>query len=166
MTNLRLLIMVLATVVASIPSPVLTQEGSTNNAAVLKQYFEPKSVTRLEWELMEFNILWQGSFTRDASYLTSFPVYFNWKAMRFQTILLVSENREHSDPEPFFRLPRPRRESILQGAVNQLKDLLGSQFPELNSNPKLLYVEFKFRDSGGGSSIVAKYENGSLRFSE
>jgi hypothetical protein len=158
--------MVLVAATASTPSPALTQESPVNNAAALKQYFEPKSVTRLEWDLMDFNIWWKGSFVSSDNYITSFPVTFDPKALRFRTIFSVHEKRYYNDPEPFFQLPRPRREAVLQTGIEQLKELLGQSFPELKSNPRLLYVEFKFRSPSGGTSAVAKYENGTLRLSE
>jgi hypothetical protein len=160
------LAVVLAAAVVSAPPQAAPQESPTINAAVLKKYFEPKSLTRLEWELMEFNTFWQGSFEGSSDYITSNPVLFDFKAMRFVTTFRVSEKRDSSDPEPFFRLPRPRREALLQRGINYLKDLLAQKFPEVNANPSLLSVQFKFHSSGGGSSTVARYENGTLILSE
>src|SRR5437016_11448213 len=144
MTQLRFLVMVLVAAAASTPSPVLTQESPANNAAVLKHYFTPRPVTRLEWELMDFNVRWQGSFVWSDNYITSFPVTFDPKASRFSTFFGVHEKRYYNDPEPFFQLPRARREAALQSGIEHLKEMLGLYFPELKSNPSLLYVEFKF----------------------
>jgi len=115
---------------------------------------------------MAFNDYWQGAFVGSIDYITSSPLRFDFKAMRFVTAFRVSEKRDSSDPEPFFRLPRPRREAVLQSGINYLTDILSQTFPELKANPSLLYVEFKFHSSGGGSSTVARYEKGTLILSE
>lgn len=91
---------------------------------------------------------------------------FDQKALRFRANFGVQDQRSYNDTELFFRLPRPRREAILQGGVDHLKEMLSYDFPEVKSNPSLLYVEFKFRSGGGGASVVAKYENGTLVLSE
>ena len=85
--------------------------------------------------------------------------------MRFIGRFQLSEKRDATDSEPFFRLPRPRREAILQAGITQLETLLGMYFPEIKKEPKLLYVEFLYY-RGGGSSIVAEYEAGRLSLSE
>lgn len=166
MFTIRFLVMVLAAAIVSASPTAFAQESTAINAAELKKYFEPKSVTELEWQLMSFNIYWQGAFVGSSDYITSNPVHFDFKAMRFVSSFRVSDKRESRDPEPFFRLPRHRREAILQSGVNYLKDLLARFFPELAANPGLLYVEFQFRISGGGSSTVASYEKGTLILSE
>ncbi len=166
MSKIRFLVIVFAAAVINAPPPALTQESPTINAAVLKRYFEPKSVSQLEWELMAFNVTWQGAFVGSSDYITSYPVTFDPKAMRFVTSFRVSEKRDSSDPEPFFRLPRPRREAVLQSGIDYLKKLIGQYFPELIANPNLLYVEFRLRIPGGGSSTVARYEKGTLILSE
>lgn len=47
--------MVFAAVVVSAPPQALPQESPSINAEVLKKYFEPKSLSQLEWELMKAN---------------------------------------------------------------------------------------------------------------
>ena len=166
MNRLRFWAVVLVAVIGGAPSTAFSQTSRDDNAAVLKHYFAPRPVTRLEWELMDFNLRWQGSFVWSDNYITSFPVTFDPKALRFSTFFGVHEKRYYNDPEPFFQLPRARREAVLQSGIELLKEMLGLYFSELKSNPSLLYVEFKFRSSGGGTSSVAKYENGTLRLSE
>ena len=158
--------MILAAAVVSVPVQAVPQESPAVNAAKMRKYFEPRSISELEWQLLEFNVNWQGAFTGSVDYITSFPVGFDYKLMRFVAAFRVSEKRDSRDTEPFSTLPRHRREAVLQDGIAHLKNLLAMHFPELTANPNLLYVEFKFRSSGGGSSIVAKYENGTLLLSE
>jgi hypothetical protein len=136
------------------------------NARVLKPYMATRAISTLEWELLQFNLLWQGSFVGSVGYVTSYPVIFDPKTMRFRATFSVQEKREYNDSEPFFKLPRTKRESVLQGAVDQLVELLGPSFPEIKGNPNLVYAEFWFRTPGSGRSVVAKYENGSLSLAE
>ena len=138
------------------------QTAAEKNARALRPYMQPYQVTKLEWELLQFNLLWSGSYAPPASHLTSYPVIFDYRTNRFRSTFMIVENREYQDIEPWSRLSRLKRESNLQGAVNQLLELLGQSFPELKKNPGLLYVEFKFRQSGGGFVNAAKFENGNL----
>lgn len=142
------------------------QSQRDQNARSLKPYTATRVISTLEWELLQFNILWQGSFVGAVDYLTSYPVVFDPKNMRFRATFTVQEKREYNDPEPFFKLPRARRESVLQGAVDHLVELLGQSFPEIKSNRSLVYAEFWFRPSGGGRSVIAKYESSSLTLVE
>jgi len=59
-----------------------------------------------------------------------------------------------------------KRESILQGAVDHLKELLALTFPEVKTKPELLFIEFKFRQGGGAMVNAAKFENGTLILNE
>lgn len=142
------------------------QSQRDQNARALKPYMATRAISTLEWELLQFNLLWQGSLVGSDHYVTSYPVSFDPKAMRFRATFAVQEKREFNDPEPFFKLPHAKRESILQGAVDQLEGLLGQSFPEIKSNRSLVYAEFWFRSSGSGRSVIAKYENGSLSLAE
>ena len=141
------------------------QSLQSQPSQILKKYLAPRTITELEWELTQFNVYWQGSYAGE-NYLVSFPVHFDARKSRFRALFRVQERRDVRDPQPFFSLPRPRRESILRGAVDDLVDLLAQSFPEIKATPSLVYVEFKFRASGGGSSNVAVYENGRLTLSE
>jgi len=136
------------------------------NTKALKSYLQPYALTRLEWELLQFNLLWSGAYTPPSSYLTSFPVMFDYKSARFRASFGLAETREYQDTEPWSRLSRVKRESILQGAVDQLSSLLGQSFPEIKSRPELIFVEFKFRQPGGGFVNAAKFENGALILSD
>lgn len=136
------------------------------NAQALRKYFVPRPVTHLEWELLHFNLLWQGSYSGDTDYLTSFPVQFDPRTSTFRAIFRVQERRDPRDPQPFFSLTRAQRESILSGAIEQLVGLLGQTFPEVKKVSSLVHVEFKYRSSGGGFTNVAVYENGRLTLSE
>ena len=134
-------------------------------AEILKKYLAPRTITILEWELVQFNLLWQGSYAGE-NYLTSFPVQFDPRSSKFRSIFRVQEKRDAIDPQPFFSLPRPQRESILKGAVDFLLDLLTASFPEVKTTPSLLYVEFRFRSPGGGFSNVAVYDGGRITLLE
>ena len=162
-----LVIVILMAGVTGLPVKLWSQERE-RNAAILKPYLEPETISRLEWQLMNFNISWQGAFTGPASseYITSFPVWFDSRNMRFAARFRVSEKRDYKDPEPFFNLPKSRREAILMEGISALNGLLEQHFPEIKNNAGLLYVDFQFRTRGGGSSILAKYEAGKLSLSE
>lgn len=127
----------------------------------LRQYFAPQQITRLDWELLQFNLLWAGSFSTPVSHLTSYPVFFEPKTYRFRAVLAIAERREYQDPEPWSSLSKLRRESVLRGAVDHLKELLGQSFPEVKSQPNLLLVEFTYRQ-GGSAVEAARFENGML----
>lgn len=142
------------------------QSSREQNARAIKPYLATRPISTLEWELLQFNLLWQGAFVGNVNYVTSFPVVFDPKAMRFRATFSLQDKREHNDPEPFFRLPKPQRESVLQSAIEQFVELLAQSFPEVKNNKGLLYAEFWFRSPGGGRSVVAKYENGVLSYSE
>ncbi|MDR4468838.1 MAG: hypothetical protein MRJ68_11160 [Nitrospira sp.] len=163
---LRILLTVLFGVALLTPLVAQPQQSSITNEVDLKKYFEPKSITRLEWELVTFNIRWQNAFRFDADYIDSHPVVFDAQKLRFHGRFRVAEKRYFNDPYPFFELPRFRREAILEGGVSHLKTILGQHFPELLVNPSLLYVEFQFVSSGGGSSVIARYDGGMLKLSE
>jgi hypothetical protein len=143
-----------------------SQSVRDQHSRLLKPYLTPRTVTNLEWDLLQFNMLWQGSYSDDVSYLTSFPVIFDPKARRFRATFAVQEKRTYDDPSPFLSLPRAQRESIFQGAIDQLVELLGQSFPEVKNHRGLVYVEFWFRAKSGGRSVVAKYENGNLILAE
>ena len=153
---------------AALATSMLThaQSPRDQNARALKPHMAIRAISTLEWELLQFNLLWQGAFVGSDRYVTSYPVMFDPKAMRFRATFRIQEKREYNDPEPFFKLPRAQRESILQGTVDHLTELLEQSFPEIKNNRGLVYAEFQFRSSGGGRSIVAKYENGSLSLAE
>lgn len=136
------------------------------NAHALEPYLGARTISTLEWELLQFNLLWDGAFVGSVNYVTSYPVMFDPKAMTFRATFRIQEKREYNDPEPFFTLARAKRESILQGAIDELIEFLAKYFPEIKSNSKLVYAEFLFRTPGTGRSVVAKYENGSLSLAE
>ena len=165
----RRLILVMAVVASSGSAVQLAAAQSTQadrNARSLRPYMQPYQVTKLEWELLQFNLLWSGSLSNSGTYLTSFPVIFDHRVMRFRSFFRISETREFQDPEPWSRLTRLKRESVLQGGVDQLRELLGQNFPEVKARPELLFIEFKFSQSGGGIVNAAKFENGTLTLAE
>ena len=141
-------------------------QNSAGNARVLKPYLVPQQVTRLDWELLQFNILWSGSYTGQGSYCTSYPVFFDTKAMRFRTFVGVNERRDYQDPEPWSALSRLKRESLLREVVEKLTGLLQQSFPEIKNKPELVFIEFKYRPTGGAFVNVARYENGTLVLAE
>ncbi len=140
---------------------ILAQSVRDQNARLLKSYLSPRPISGLEWELLQFNLLWLESYDGNVDYVTSFPVIFEPKMMRFRATFNVTERRLPAD-RSFFELPKAQRESILQGPVDQLLALLSSSFPEVKKHQGLVYAEFWFRVAGGGRSVVAKYENGAL----
>jgi hypothetical protein len=162
----KLVVIVLVTAgFMGLPVKLLGQERD-QNAALLKPYLEPETISRLEWTLMKFNLSWQGAFVGSADYITSLPVWFDYRNMRFVANFRVSEKRDLRDPEPFFNLPKPRREAIMQKGIAYLEDLLGQWFPEIKKDSNLVYAQFQYWNRGGGSSVVAKYEAGRLSLSE
>ena len=85
---------------------------SEGNAKALRGYMEPYRVTKLEWELLQFNLVWSGSFVPGGStYFTSLPVFFDYRNNRFRTTFSISESREFQDPEKWSSLSRLKRES-------------------------------------------------------
>lgn len=132
--------------------------------AALSPYFATQPVTRLDWELLQFNMLWHDSFDGEINYVTSYPIVFDAKQMRFRALLGVTDRRDSQDPEPFFGLSDIRKRSILQGAIDHLLDLLSNSFPEVRKRPDLLYAEFVWRSgsAGAGPVVVANFENGQL----
>lgn len=142
------------------------QSSKEQNQRSLKKYFQSRVVTELDWELMYFNIHWQGAYTGSVDYLTSTPVSWDVNSARFRAGFRVQDRRDYRDTRPFFSMSKPEREAILRGAIESLTALLSQFFPEVSGNPGLVYVEFKFAASTGGFSNVAVYENGRLVFSE
>ena len=152
---------------AGVANPAYSQvPQAEGNARTLRSYMQPYAVTKLEWELLQTNLLWAGFRTTPSSYLTSYPLLFDHKTMRFRTFFSISERREYPDPEPWSQLPRLKRESILQGAVDDLRNFVSQSFPEVKSRPELLFVEFKYKQTGGAFVNGAKYENGTLSLAE
>jgi hypothetical protein len=143
------------------------QQARDQNTRALKQYLAPRQVTTLEWELLQFNLTWNGSYDGRSNYVGSHPLYFDRESMRFRTVFTVQEKRESNDLEPWFQLPRARRESIMQGAIDVLLLLLMEYFPEVKSRPALVYAEFWLHPNGDrGRSTLAKFENGTLLVTE
>lgn len=148
------------------PTLTLAQSVKAKNTQILKPYLAVRSISELEWELLQFNLHWNGLYKGGGGdYLTSFPAGFDYKAMRFHANIWVQEKRDYTDPDPFFSLPKPKREAILQGAVNQFVELLAQSFPEIKNNRRLIFIDFRFRQADG-EAVVAKYENGLLSMSE
>lgn len=84
---LRFIVTILAALAVGAPVPASTQEGSANDTAVLKEYFKPKSVTELDWQLMDFNIVWHQSFVGPVEHIQSHSMYFD----RVKVLSLNSE---------------------------------------------------------------------------
>jgi len=141
----------------------LAQQTFPDDKIILKKYLTQYPVTKLEWELLQLNISWIGSYSGE-EYLTSFPIYFDYKNNVFKTTFRVLERRDSKDTS-FFSLSRPKRESIMNGAIEYLKEMLSMSFPEIKTHPSLLIVEFKYR-ANEGSSNVAVYKNGKLLINE
>lgn len=150
-----------------LPQAEALSQTASANARTLKSYTAPAQINRLEWELIQFNVLWAGSFsTNQGSYFTSYPVAFDYKTFRFRTIVGISERRDYQDPDPWSNLSKLRRESQLREVVEQLTGLLQQSFPELKARPELLFIEFKYRPGGAAFVTAARYENGTLSLAE
>lgn len=142
-------------------------QTATTNAGTLRSYMAPAEITKLDWELLQFNVLWTGSFSTSAgSYFTSFPVVFDYRAYRFRTFVGISERRDHQDPDPWSSLPRLRKEAQLREVVEHLVHLLQTNFPELKARPELLLIEFRSKPGGAAFVSAARYENGALSIFE
>lgn len=114
-------IIILFLAIANVTS-ALAQSIETKNAMILKPYFGTRSISNLEWELLQFNLNWI-SLTGSDSYLTLSLTGFDYKAMRFRSFIKVREKRDHADPDPFSSLPKPKREAILQSAIDAFVEL-------------------------------------------
>lgn len=142
-------------------------QTASANARALKSYTVPAQISRLEWELIQFNVLWAGSFSpNQGSYFTSYPVAFDYKTFRFRTIVGILERRDYQDPDAWSSLSKLRRESQLREVVEHLTGLLQQSFPELKTRPELLFIEFKYRPGGAAFVTAARYENGTLSLAE
>lgn len=132
-------------------------------SAVLESYSRTeKRVTELDWNLLQFNLLWHDSYG-DGEYVKSSPLFFDYQTMMFKANLRVANKRDYKDPEPFLSLPTSSQRAILQGVVDYLLKLLTQQFPKLDSMQSHVQVTFTYRQPGGGSSTVATYSNGQLK---
>jgi hypothetical protein len=136
-----------------------------DNSKALRPYLTPQKVTRLEWDLMQFNIMWIGSYSTPSSHLTSYPVLFDPKNYQFRTTFSVSEKRDYQDPEPWSSLPKLKKEAVLNGAAIQLRNLISNTFPEIKSQPSLLLINFQYQQKSGLLE-VGRFENGELTVRE
>ena len=120
-----------------------------------------KHVTELEWNLLQFNLIWHDSYG-DGEYVKSSPVFFDYESMTFEARLRVADKRDFSDPEPFFSLQSSRQEAVLQGVADYLVDLLTVHFPKVVNIQKHVEITFVYMQTGGGSSNVGIYRDGRL----
>ena len=159
------LVLLLASTLA-IPLPASAQSVREQNSKALRQYQAPRVITTLEWDLLQFNQMWVGSYPPGDGYLVSFPVFFDYRQMRFHITLPVAEKREYRDPEPWATLPKTQKLSILQGAIDHAIRLLETSFPEVRTRPSTVIVDFKYGLASGGQVSIGKYENGTLSLVE
>ncbi len=141
-------------------------QNTTPSQRPLDKYMQAYPVSKLEWNLLMFNIVWQNSYTGCSDYVNSFPAIADFRNQRIHVSFRVCERRDARDPQPFFSLSRAEKQAVLTAPIDYLKLLLVGYFPEVTSNPKMLYVEFNFQRQGGGSGTVAVFENGLLRLNE
>jgi len=120
-----------------------------------------KRVTELDWNLLQFNLLWHDSYG-DGEYVKSFPLFFDYESMTFKARLRVTDKRDYLDPEPFLSLPVSRQQAILQGVTDYLLDLLSKNFPRVTSIQRYVEITFEYIQTGGGSSTVGTYRDGRL----
>jgi len=161
---IRLLTMAVCTVLC-LASQSFGQSATTATPAALKKYSRPYTPTRLEWNLLQVNFAWIGSFRgpETGSYITSAQIIYRTDRQAFYTAFNVGERRDPSDPERFSSLTVLRQRAVLQEGIDQAIGILKTFFPELERQPELLLVEFWY--SGGvvgGRTLVASYEKGVL----
>ena len=159
----ELVVLAFATTVLVLSSPSAAQSPREQNARSLKPYMAPKAVSELEWELLQFNLLWIRAYSGNADYVTSLPVWFETKTMRFRATFQLQEKRDPTDPEPWSKMSRTERASILQGPIDQLILMLGQSFPEIKTRPALVYAEIWNTNKLGGRFVAATFEDGKLK---
>lgn len=127
----------------------------------LSPYLVPYSLTRLEFELLNFNMLWHDSYDGSAEYANSSPVIYHADRNVFFALVRVQDKRSYDDRQPFLSLSSTRQRIILNGVVESLRDLLALSFPEVEQQDNLLEVEFEMR-SRTGATTIASFRNGLL----
>jgi len=138
----------------------LAQSQSPRNA--LRHYVgTSKTVSELDWNLLQFNLSWHDSYG-SGEYVKSSPVWFDQRTMTFKSVLRVADQRHYSDPEPFFSLPAVRQRAVLQEVADNLVKLLGEYFPKVEGIDRYVVVTFRYYESVGGSSTVGIYDKGRL----
>jgi hypothetical protein len=127
-------------------------------------YDAPADITRGDWELLQVNILWMDAYPTFGDYLKSSPMVFDRGAGLFRADLLVNESRGPGDREPFSKLTQARQRAVLDQAIGHLRRLLGNPFPEVKTASDLVVVQFWSYSDRGEKRLVAKHEDGVLRF--
>lgn len=143
------------------------QSRTTADApTALRKYLVPYQPTRLEWELVQANQFWAGSFAvNSGSYISSTPIVYRSDRKVFYTVFTVHEERDLHDPDPFSQLPTIKKRSALQSGVDQLVAILKTSFPEIERQPELLVVEFMYA-ANGGRTAIARFERGALTLTQ
>jgi hypothetical protein len=132
------------------------------DAGALQSYAKTeKRVTELDWNLLQFNLLWHDAYG-DGEYVKSSPISFDFESMTFEALLRVADKRDSRDPEPFFSLPPSRQKAELQGVADYLVRLLALHFPKVVNIQKHVEITFVYMQTGGGSSNVGTYRDGRL----
>ena len=156
----RLLLVVL------LPSMVLSSSStraSDSSDYLNNTYFQPNNVTKLEGNLLQFNLAWHDSYDPSRSYLGSHATFFNYKNRRFHCVMRVQDTRCCRDFEPFCKLPKWKQHAILQESVNHFFSLFLHYFPEMKKHKEGVFIEFIFWPTG---TAIANYENEKLTFLE
>jgi len=156
--NKTLTIAVVISVLCGIAVTAQTQSTPSG----LKAYSSTeKRVTELDWNLLQFNLLWNDSYG-DGEFVKSSPVFFDFESMTFKARLRVADKRDYRDPEPFLSLPASRQQAVLQGVADYLVDMLAKHFPKVVNIQKHVEITFVYLQTGGGSSTVGTYRDGRL----
>jgi hypothetical protein len=159
--GLRFLI-VLAIGTLALSPRASTAQTPALNRQVLERYLTQQTISRLDWQLMQFNMSWHDAYPGPGEYLRSFPAWFDSAAMQFKAQFRVKDQRSFDDQEGFFSLPRWRQEAILQNGANDFVELLARFFPEVNTNSALVALDFVATPTAGTPTVVAEFRNGKI----
>ena len=121
-----------------------------------------RTVTELDWSLLNFNLFWHDAYRVGGGYLQSHPVGYDEKGKFFRATFRVSKQRSFDDPEPFFELKDFEQRAILEESLDHLKNLISNFFPEVGIDDNLIQADFDYYRTGGGVTRVATYRDGEL----
>ena len=113
-----------------------TEDHATD--ASLDSYLKPYQITKLDFELLQFNIIWHDSFDGSVDYVTSHPAFYRDDKRAIYCRMRVQEKRFANDREPFSALPEWKRLAILSNVIDHFIALLKHHFPEV-----VLYFTFR-----------------------
>lgn len=138
-----------------------TKSVAQDDNVLLRYSRTSKQISELDWNLLQFNMLWHDSYGR-GEYVISSPVSFDYDLMVFRTTLRIANKRYYDDPQPFLELNKVRQQAVLHEVIDYLLDILGDQFPDVIDLEESIDISFIYYESSDGSSVVANYKNGQL----